>query len=405
MFEAVTIAGSDLNAGTVAEALIYYGRVDVAVGGGLLVNLTKSFGGENIVRAVDMGALRLVYERTHHVVVSISEPYRVHNFTGVSLAGSADGKKVKSAQDELEEMFQRNFGKSQQARLLARDLSDRLHERDFREEISKQAILDVLDVKFMTQATAAWLSTMVPEYALPADFKVETAETGSGFVFVTGLDFEEINKFYHRRVPVSHSSVDPAYLLAHVLTMRKEISYAADGKSDVWLGPGESSILQARVDILANRISRSHSNINTFHDVEFEGRTFREAIDSGENTVSDLLTLLEEEETRKFKVWLASQPNDGLLIKEYDRAVFQKSGWTQRLPFKLGKICTFAGLGVVIDAALGSAGLATLVATSLSAGSDIVVGASDEFLLSKLGKGWKPNQFVEGPAKKFFEKK
>jgi hypothetical protein len=180
MFEAVTIAGSDLNAGTVAEALIYYGRVDVAVGGGLLVNLTKSFGGENIVRAVDMGALRLVYERTHHVVVSISEPYRVHNFTGVSLAGSADGKKVKSAQDELEEMFQRNFGKSQQARLLARDLSDRLHERDFREEISKQAILDVLDVKFMTQATAAWLSTMVPEYALPADFKVETVACQGG---------------------------------------------------------------------------------------------------------------------------------------------------------------------------------------------------------------------------------
>jgi hypothetical protein len=405
MFEAVTIAGGDLNAGTVAEALIYYGRVDVVVGGGLLINLAKSFGGENIIRAVDMGALQLIYERTHHVVASVSQPYRVHSFTGVSMAGSADGKKVKSAQDELEEMFQRNFGKSQHTRLLARDLSDRLHERDFKAEISSQAVLDVLDEKFMTQATAAWLAAMVPEYALPSGFKVETADTGSGLVFVTGLDFDEINKFYHRRIPASHSSVDPAYLLAHVLTMRKEISYAADGKSDVWLGPGEASILQARMDVLASRISKTHSNINTFHDVEFEGRTFREAINSGNSTVSDLLALLENGETKKFKVWLASQPNDALLIKEYDRAIFQKSGWTQRLPFKLGKICTFAGLGVVVDVAIGSAGLATLVATGLSAGSDMVVGASDEFLLSKLGKGWKPNQFVEGPAKKFFEKR
>lgn len=405
MFESVTISSGDQTAGSLAEALVYYGQVNAVVGGGMLVELTKSFGGENLIRAVDMGLLRLVYERTHHVVATNSVPFRVHNFTGVSLAGTAQGQKIKSAGAEIEEMLERNFGKTSEIRRLAQSLSDRINERDFREEISGLAVKDVLDEQFMTVAVQQWLATMVPEYVLPPNFKVQTADTGSGLIFSTGLDFDEINKFYHRRIPVSHSSVDPGYLLAHVLTMRKEISYAADTASDVWAGPGEASILQARVNVLANRLTKSHSNINTFHEVEFEGRSFREAINNGERTVSELLTLLEQTETQKFKTWLKSQPSDGTLIKEYDRAVFAKAGWTQRLPFKMGKIGIFAGLGAAIDLGVGTMGLATLVASSLSAASDVAVGVGDEFLLSKLGKGWKPNQFIEGSGREFLSKK
>jgi hypothetical protein len=41
--------------------------------------------------------------------------------------------------------------------------------------------------------------------------------------------------------------------------------------------------------------------------------------------------------------------------------------------------------------------------TSPAAGAAVGVGlsAADTFLLDKLLKGWKPNQFVEGPLKEF----
>ena len=302
-------------------------------------------------------------------------------------------------------MFVREFGNNRAVRSLVRNLSDRLHERDFRTEITQQTVADVLDEAFMTQAVAAWLKIMVPEYVLSKNFKVQTADTGSGYIFATGLDFEEINKFYHRRIPASHSTVTPAWLLTQVQEMRKEISYSADASSDIWLGPGEAAMLKTRIDVLASRASKSQSNISTFHDVEFEGRTFKETINSGHSSIAELLNLLENDETRKFKLWLNAQPSAGVLVKEYDRSIFQKTGWTHRLPFKLGKICTFAGLGAVVDLAIGTAGLATLAASGLSAASDIAVAASDEFLLSKLGKGWKPNQFVEGPAREFLAKK
>jgi hypothetical protein len=71
------------------------------------------------------------------------------------------------------------------------------------------------------------------------------------------------------------------------------------------------------------------------------------------------------------------------------------------LPFRVGKIFVFAGIGAGVDAALGTMGLATLATSALSAGSDVIAGASDEFVLSKWLRGWKPNQFVEGPAKEF----
>ena len=114
-----------------------------------------------------------------------------------------------------------------------------------------------------------------------------------------------------------------------------------------------------------------------------------------------MINFLEHEDTRKFKEWLAKQDPDAALVKEYDRAVFSKTGWTQRLPFRVGKLVAFGGLGVGVDAALGSMGLASLTAIGVSAATDILASAGDEFVLSKLLKGWKPNQFVEGPAKEF----
>ena len=58
------------------------------------------------------------------------------------------------------------------------------------------------------------------------------------------------------------------------------------------------------------------------------------------------------------KHWLSEQAPTGVLLKEYDRAVFSDTAWTKRLPFKAVKLMAFAGIGVAIDQAVGSAGLA-----------------------------------------------
>ena len=75
----------------------------------------------------------------------------------------------------------------------------------------------------------------------------------------------------------------------------------------------------------------------------------------------------------------------------------------ERLPIKLIKLFVFAGIGAGIDHEIGSLGLATIAATGLGMVSNVAVGAGDEFLISRLGSGWKQNQFIESAARDFLE--
>ena len=401
MFEAVTITNDSADPGIIADALVYYQRVNVVVAGGGLIELIKKFGRDNLIRALDGGALQLTYERNNYVVQTESAPFRTHSFQMMNFAKTAEGRSINTVADEIESNFERDFGKSKETKDFTRKIVDRVLSRDKRDEIVSASLRDALDQDFITNAVRAWLKEMVPEYQLPKNFRVETADTGKGIVFISGLDFNEINKFYHRRISVAHSSVTDSYLLAHIMGLRKEMIFGANADSDVWLGPGSASMLRVKTDALIKMTGKSRTNIETFHAVEFEGRSFQEVINNGQRSFEELLTLLETPDAQKFKAWLSQQAPDGTLIKEFDRAIFQKSGWTQKLPFKVGKIVSFAGLGAVIDLGVGTMGLATLATSGLSALSDVVVGSSDEFLLSKRLKGWKPNQFIEGPAKKF----
>ncbi|MBI5320291.1 hypothetical protein [Bradyrhizobium sp.] len=403
MFEGVTITADNVDKGTIAEALIYYGQVHVVVSRGGLQIIAKSFGHENLIELIDAGNLAIAFEQSNYAVHTISAPFRTHDFGLISLAATVDGRKIRQPLDEIEEMFEREFGKSSETRRFARDIAGRVSISRAMEDILVATRKDVLDTDYMTRACAAWLRVMVPEYEIPKLFAVDVADTGKGFVFVSGLDFEEINKFYHRRISPEHSSVTDSYLLAHIVSVRKELNFSANTSTDIWLGPGNAAMLKEKTKSLLERTDKSSKDIRIFHEVEFEGRTFREAINSGERTIDDLVAFLRLEDTRRFKTWLISQHNESVLIQEFHRSLFEKAGWMQRLPVKAGKLVVFAGLGAVIDAQIGSMGLATVASTALGMGSDMLVGASDEFLLSKIKKGWKPNQFVEGSAQKFLD--
>jgi hypothetical protein len=37
----------------------------------------------------------------------------------------------------------------------------------------------------------------------------------------TNINFEELNRAYHQRVPATHSSLSPAYLMIQILAARK----------------------------------------------------------------------------------------------------------------------------------------------------------------------------------------
>jgi hypothetical protein len=96
-------------------------------------------------------------------------------------------------------------------------------------------------------------------------------------------------------------------------------------------------------------------------------------------------------QAERFKEWLRKQGSTENLRESYCKEVAHLD-WADKLPPKTLRWLLITGAGIALGAAAGPfAG--TAAATALSAG--------DFFLLDKLLKGWKPNQFIEGPLKQF----
>jgi len=125
-------------------------------------------------------------------------------------------------------------------------------------------------------------------------------------------------------------------------------------------------------------------------DVFDDGRAIQAAIESNHKNFDDVLTVASK--ARKFKEWIASAPDDASLRKEYLRSV-SRIDWMDSLPAKSLRWLIFTLGGNSLGLLPPPVGL--IASTAL--------GASDTFLVDYLAKGWKPNQFVEGPLRKFVE--
>jgi len=405
VFKSVRIGNGELDVGQIAEALVYYGRVVLSLRSGGVPDLVKVLGYEPLIDLMDMGALILSIDR--HITSVRTEKVgnlEVHFLDHFSLTAGADGTKIESIEDEIRLQFRRKIGANPQADKQALSIASRVVVPQLDTTLSAEVLADVKDRDLLSQFIRAYLGAVVPGYRVHDNLKAEIATVKDGLVLLGNIDFPAINQIYHQFVPPSHSSITRAYVLANILDAARELKLAAGVETDLWVGAGISAILKMRISEIAAKLSRSKEDIAYFHDVEFEGRNFRDAV-TGDNprTGAELVSLLQQQEAQKFKLWLSTQEPNARLLKEYDRAVLAENGLTRKLPFRLGKVAVFTGLGVIADALLGTMGLATAAASGLTATSEFGLGAVDEFVVPRLLNGWKPNQFIEGPASSFLK--
>ena len=76
-------------------------------------------------------------------------------------------------------------------------------------------------------------------------------------------------------------------------------------------------------------------------------------------------------------------------MNQYYDAVIKES-WIEKKVAKSGRFGIFTAIGIVGDAMAGGVPIGSLTAS-----------ASDNYLLPKLTKGWKPNQFIDSEVKTF----
>lgn len=402
MFDSVTFrrseAGSQafMDLGALAEALLFYRQANLLLDTSNLSHLLKSIGPSTTQRLVTSTGVRplLVWDalgvKTDHGALP------VHDFVQFQLAGSEEKGLINSKTERVKHLFERSLGKSSATNKAAIEFAKIAKVQKISEGVTDSRGLpslagaDLDNPDFVRRAIALSLKDKVPNAVIGDSWRFIPHRLENGFFIETDLDFDRLNEEYRKIWPVEHSTLTPAFLLADLLEAHAGLHFASLYGSDMITTRLSSEIMQLRLRRVIESRLESAAEIQLFQRATIgKGTAIREAINSGERSFDEFLDLLEH--ATQFKGWLAEIEPDQSLVQDYYSEITAGT-WAEKLPGKSFRFVFFTGAGVLLDLAIPT-GLGTAAGVALSAG--------DAFLLDKVVKGWKPNQFVEGPLRRF----
>jgi hypothetical protein len=259
-------------------------------------------------------------------------------------------------------------------------------------EMLDEARLDWLDTDYVREATKAIITERLPTYTLPENFSVTVTKGYGGVDFRTSLNLNEIDTAYQELHPGSGPTINPGYILVKIADARLALQTGSRLGSEFAVSPIQGKILEAKFKSLLRKSTESFDASAVFHESVIKGLpSIRDSVNSGQRNFTDVIKLVEQ--AAQFKSWLSGQNSDESLRDNYLRDVAHLD-WAEKLPPKSLRwlLITAAGLGL---------GATTHPLLGTAAGT--ILSAADAFLLDKLLKGWKPNQFIEGSLKPFLK--
>jgi hypothetical protein len=266
-------------------------------------------------------------------------------------------------------------------------------------EMLEQSHADLLDKQYIAPAIKSALSLLAPEYKLPQPFifRLEPIMKGGTYKATTNIDFDAANGSFNKHAPANYQSVlTVPYLLSFIADTRRDLIVGSRHQSEFAMAPERAVVASCKFAEVLSAAGRGLEVAEAFQEAAVDAvPSIRDAVNSGNRTFREVIQLLSKAE--KFKVWLRKQGATEDLRKAYLPEIAHLD-WADKLPPKSLRWLLISAAGVGVGAALGATVVGTTAGLALSAG--------DTFLLDRLLKGWKPNQFIEGPLKQFlrFEK-
>ncbi len=398
MFENIVVRrpysqNKQIDPGLIAETLLFYQKVHLLLDEGGLTSLLKNIGPDNILYLIDNEFLRITFFRENLAVHTDSKTgIPVYDFIGFQLVETHDGKRFKNKEDYIIHVFEKSLGKSFKTRRMAKKFLNKTPFRKLTQGFDNPSGIpglareDLNDPDYLKTVVAVILDDLVPSISLPNDWHFKTMAIQGGVVVDTNLDFEVINSEYHKKIPPSHSTISPAFLLAIFLDARADISFSSQYLSELVTSSTSSRIMDVKFRSLLKKRTKSEKDIAIFQETFLDdAHAIRDAINSGKRDFSDFLKVLEK--SMRFKEWLSDSHPDIGLMKEYHDAV-TRGTWIEKLPMKSLRFVFWTGAGLAANALAGPA-------------ASLGLGAADSLILDKLLKGWKPNHFIDGPLREF----
>lgn len=366
--------GRLIDVGALAEALIFYGHIELICNSATLEYLAKKIPAKILLDLVRSERATVYLLKDQLAVTSIDHP------SGNKLHGLT---KIAAHKPTYEESAERALLRCTSDRRVAKALINDIYPLSHNGFDSDDMMSTLLDTETTTRMAISAIKEMVPLSSISEDARFRLKRQDNGFYVETNLNFEELNDAYHQIVPKEHSAITPAWLVALLQGAHENLYFAANFRSEITNGRIVQAILREKIQFVVEKTRVGATQISTFHEIAMDGHSLRKAVNDGDVSFADVLRLVEK--AGRFREWLDNQPAEADLAREFYKAAIAKT-WVEKLPGKTFRWAVFSGLGLMADSQMGSGNLATLGAQGLS--------ALDTFVLDKLIGGWKPNQFI-----------
>lgn len=380
LFKNSTTPGQLLDAGRIAEALLFYGKVRVLGNTATVKELLKIVPPFIALRLMQEGRLELHYLGGQQAVRSKSLWPGVEEYGLIAF---------RSPQHTIEVVAPRAFrvasGNTGSSRIAANKFGDLVLPFEHDSADMQPFFQRLLDPAGTDAAVAAIVAILAPGYlqADPVRFHIEG--TGEAFRIHTNLVLDRLNSEAHlARSVAADSKLNPAMLLALLLGVHEVVTSAATLASEVatnHLGQVLSSLQLGRPVAALENSERQLARFTDF--VLEDSHAIRDAVNRGRVSIAEVVKVADKAD--RFRDWLFRQPASSDVVREFHRKTVEGT-WIEKLPAKSTRFTIFTTAGLALDSvALGGAGTI----------AGIALNAADQFLFDKLLRGWKPHHFVE----------
>ncbi len=401
MFNRIVIRPSsflrkNLDLGELAEAMLFYQELHLALGEGDLYRLAEKAGIDSVLALVESGLVNVTLLRDQ-VATHTDTQAGVPSYDYGSIARVRADRTDRSRLEIVKEAFERASGKRGKSRRSAYrflnhsvvgSVNDGTRDPD---GISGLARTDLEDAGYVRTGVREILDALVGEENLPEHWRFDVQRHDAGFSIDTTLPLQALTALHQRRFGGDYN-LTPAVLAQFLQEARLDLHLSSLLTAELLTSDLSSRLIRLRTEKTAEvgRAMRG-PEIDLFEEVVLEGRSLAAVVNSGERSLEDVIRLVKRAE--RFREWLAEQPDDGSLIREYLSAV-TKGTWLDALPGKTLRFFFFTGAGLAVDAAFP---------TGVGTATGLAISAGDSFLLDKIAGGWRPNQFVERELRDFVE--
>lgn len=383
MFEHVVLRRSELGlpvtAGQIAEALLYYQKVHLAIDRVTLFHLVKQIGIDSTKRLLQRPELSSVYCEetlsTHTRSVGVTQ---FHDYGAFLLTGD-QGTKLNSPEGRLTFELERQGIERKVAKKFSEWFCVRVPVRKYtgnhfiKGGIPAAARQDLADAEYVREAILQAIAVSSEGYAVSDGLQFEVLHTKQGYCAFSNIDFEAINRRRAKAVPPMEP-ITNAYLLTNLLEARADLAMASYYGGDFVTSAVASSIIRVRYAELLRRSQLNADLHQQFKNVILpDAPSLAEAIDAEERSMEDFFRLIDK--SGRFKNWLGAVNPDDNLVHAYIRDITSEP-WVQGITAKTLRYALTTAIGFVGPAA------------------GVVSGIADSFVVEKLLSGWRPNHFV-----------